>query len=141
MTNQRRVLDGESEPCEATKGERVDALFAAKPQCIREARQFVAQQLNGRSPDLVSDTVLMVSELTTNCIVHARSPFKVSIISDGQTICVEVTDNGTGTPTCQPLDPLRSSGRGLQIIEQLSNTWGVTPKDDHGKTVWFTIEP
>jgi len=152
MTRSHPILDPTPEPCGATDGEvaqlspgvtgeRVDARFAADPKCIREARRFVTEQLADRSAPMIRDVVLMVSELTTNCVKHAHSAFSVSLVTDDRAICVEVTDTGTGTPTPQQLNPERASGRGLQIVEQLADSWGVTRTDGPGKTVWFTLDP
>ena len=151
MTGLQPILGSQTEPCGATDGEvahfspgvtgeRVEATFAADPRCVGEARRFVTQQLVGRSQAMVRDIVLMVSELTTNCIKHAHSPFSVSLISNHQAICVEITDQGTGTPTRQPLDSQSATGRGLQIVDELADSWGVTAENVSGKTVWFTIE-
>ena len=90
---------------------------------------------------MVRDAVLMVSELTTNCIKHAHSAFSVDLVSDDLGICVEVADQGSGSPARQVLDPQRASGQGLRIVDELADTWGVTPEGKQGKTVWFTIQP
>jgi anti-sigma regulatory factor (Ser/Thr protein kinase) len=151
MTELQAALVVESEPCGATNGEvvqlspdttgeRVNANFAAEAGSVREARMFVRTQLAGRSAVMIRDTVLMVSELATNCIKHARSPYRVSLVSDGPAICVEVLDSGPGIPRPQPLDDQRSSGRGLHIVKELSDTWGITAEKHAGKTVWFTID-
>src|SRR4051794_22333353 len=48
-------------------------VFTSDPTSVGQARRFVAAQLVGRASDTVSTAVLMVSELATNCIMHARS--------------------------------------------------------------------
>jgi hypothetical protein len=53
---------------------------------------------------------------------------------------VEVSDDGDGHPIVRPADPTAVSGRGLQAVELLSDSWGIeTRPGAPGKTVWFTI--
>ncbi len=55
-------------------------------------------------------------------------------------IRVEVTDRGAGAPTVLSAGPDAPSGRGMYIVSQLADDWGVTAADDDGaKTVWFTV--
>lgn len=112
--------------------------FAESPQSVRLARRFVAEQLNGLEPDVASMAVAAVSELATNCILHAASDFSVTVAVDVGLVRVEVTDYGPGTPV--QLSPAVSdrSGRGLNILESITDEWGVANMSD-SKTVWFTI--
>jgi hypothetical protein len=52
---------------------------------------------------------------------------------------VEVTDRGSGAPNVLSPDPTSLSGRGLHIVEQLSDEWGVTAPGVNAKTVWFSL--
>jgi len=81
---------------------------------------------------------LLVSELASNAVAHAGTPFTVSVQFDDQRIRVEVSDTGDGVPCVRPPDPLASNGRGLQLLGALADSWGV---DSHepGKTVWFLV--
>ena len=54
---------------------------------------------------------------------------------------VEVADLGGGEP--ELLSPTTSElhGRGLQIVEELSDEWGITERaGDRGKTVWYQVD-
>jgi hypothetical protein len=54
---------------------------------------------------------------------------------------LEVSDLTPGLPELQGLRvPDASGGLGLRIVEQLSNSWGVT-SCGHGKTVWASLGP
>lgn len=116
--------------------------FPNRPDSVRASRQFVARLL-GDAPTGVSEAViLMTSELATNCIRHAGSAFALTIEVTPEQVRVEITDTGAGTPTRRSPEPTETSGRGLQIVETLSDDWGVTPATRAGtKTVWFTHTP
>jgi hypothetical protein len=51
---------------------------------------------------------------------------------------VEVTDQVDGRPpTLEPLSLNRTSGRGLYLVDELSDDWGVDRSD--GTRVWFEL--
>lgn len=95
--------------------------------------------LSGVSPDTLEAIELMVSELATNCVRHTNSGFELSITRAGGDIRVEATDGAGGTPTMRSPKPTEPSGRGLKIIDMLSQTWGVEDRSGKGKTVWFMV--
>ena len=111
--------------------------FAPSVGSVREARRFVTEVLNDCSTSVRDRVALMVSELATNAVKHARTGFKVEIdVSD--TVRVEVRDVGGGRPEVQHPTGEEASGRGLQIVEALAEKWGthVTPE---ACTVWFVV--
>ena len=67
----------------------------------------------------------MVSELATNGIRHGQTSFDLVIELTADEIRVEVTDHGGGTPTMRFPGPDEPTGRGLQIVDMLSERWGV----------------
>jgi anti-sigma regulatory factor (Ser/Thr protein kinase) len=76
-----------------------------------------------------------------NAVQYGRTTFDVRMEFAGESLRVEVTDVGGGSPAAQPL-PAASSlrGRGLFIVDQLSDEWGVSPaRDGARKSVWFRI--
>ena len=113
--------------------------FPAVPQSVHAARRFTVDALAGSSPDILEAVELMVSELATNCIRHERASFHLAVMRDRGEIRVEVTDAGSGTPTMRTPRPEEPSGRGLRIVDMLSERWGVEPEDPSGKTVWFAL--
>lgn len=114
--------------------------FPAIPQSVHAARRFAVDALAGSSADAVEAVELMVSELATNCIRHERASFHVAVIRNGGEVRVEVTDSGSGTPTMRAPRPDEPSGRGLRIVDMLSERWGVEPERPSGKTVWFAMQ-
>jgi KaiC/GvpD/RAD55 family RecA-like ATPase len=117
------------------------ARFRAGPDAPLAARRFVAGLLGCRpfadrvSPDAVQ---LVVSELATNAVLHAGTPFSVSVSSDGLVMRISVSDWSTQRPVMRDGSPTALSGRGLRLVAAVSSRWGVE-KDPDGKTVWAEL--
>jgi hypothetical protein len=102
------------------------------------ARRIIDLALEGEDPELVDRARLVVSELVTNAVVHARTPVEVRIVQLRPGWRIEVTDSS--------LDPVRTrrpatqarSGRGLEIVERVSDAWGAEFDGAH-KVVWAEI--
>jgi anti-sigma regulatory factor (Ser/Thr protein kinase) len=111
--------------------------FPCEPGAVGAARLFVRDALSDQPLAITDAAELMTSELTANCVRHARSDFELAVELQDQ-VRVEVRDSGPGEPTL--LSPSRHdvTGRGLQIVDTLSDEWGVH-HGDGGKTVWFTL--
>ncbi len=119
----------------------VTCAFPPVPGSTRAARRFVMNAV-GDVPALVRDAILvMVSELAMNAVQHARTEFAVSVHIAGRLLRVEVSDAGEGTPQARPMPPPGSPrGRGLSLVERLSDRWGVLPpRGREQTTVWFEL--
>ena len=114
--------------------------FPAVPQSVPAARRFAVGALADSPAATLEAVELMVSELATNCIRHEHSSFHIVILRTSDEIRIEVTDSGRGTPTMRSPGPHEPSGRGLQIVDMLSDRWGVERELPSGKTVWFTLD-
>jgi len=111
----------------------------AHPASTRAARAFVAENLRTWNLDsAIDDSTLLVSELVTNAILHARSPIALVVRKVRTAVRIEVFDDGNGVP--QPLHPDHEAdaGRGLGLVEAVATRWGVEDLDA-GKTVWFEV--
>jgi anti-sigma regulatory factor (Ser/Thr protein kinase) len=112
--------------------------FELDVRSIRRARTFVADCLRDRVADDLLETIqLVVSELATNSVRHARSAFDVSVSAKKRKLRVEVTDHGTGMPKPRHATPADTSGRGLEIVANLVDHWGFIERPGGGKLVWF----
>jgi anti-sigma regulatory factor (Ser/Thr protein kinase) len=112
--------------------------FDASPDAPRASRLFVRAMLSGLDPRLIEHAALVVTELATNAIVHARSDFTVTIGSAGGAVRVEVSD-GSRTPPSRRTPSLHArGGRGLSIVAAVASTWGVVHTSD-GKIVWAQL--
>lgn len=81
---------------------------------------------------------LLVSEVVTNAVRHARTPFDVVLSVDGDTVRCEVRDASPVMPRTRPAGPDAAGGRGMQLVAALATSWGVE-RDPHGKRVWFEL--
>jgi anti-sigma regulatory factor (Ser/Thr protein kinase) len=117
-----------------------ERVFGNTPRAISEARHYVIAELAGVRQDVVDEVAVMVSELVTNCVRHTDTEFVVRVQHDPRRVRVEVTDYGDGMPT-QRVPPISDpGGRGLRIVRELSDAFGVRPlADPPGKTVWFFV--
>ena len=105
-----------------------------------EARAFVQAHLveHGLSY-LVEDVRLVVSELVTNAVLHARTPLTLRIEGLHFCVMVSVQDQSPSVPVVTDEDRDATSGRGLDIIEQFSDFWGLDAGTDGGKSVWASF--
>jgi serine phosphatase RsbU (regulator of sigma subunit)/anti-sigma regulatory factor (Ser/Thr protein kinase) len=104
-------------------------------------RQWMSTRLREWSvpEQVIGAAILCTSELTTNALLHAGTPARVHIDLSTQRLLVSVADTGTrGSVTPTKADTMSSRGRGLGLIEELSDAWGTDPSV-RGATVWFEI--
>jgi len=118
----------------------MDRQFRCTPTSVPQARRFVVETLFDLPDASLKVVALMVSELATNCVLYAMTDFDVSIERTDDHIHIAVIDTGAGEPEIRWPSTSEPHGRGLHIVEELSDDWGVTPSTEHaGKTVWFTL--
>ncbi|MEU6196791.1 ATP-binding protein [Streptomyces sp. NPDC047061] len=102
-----------------------------------------APELRRRLRDHTFDVRLCATELLTNVIKHVGegTPVTVRVMGtrDHGRTRIEVTDPGPRTlPTLLPASETEESGRGLAVLDALSDRWGVERGPDR-KTVWCEI--
>jgi anti-sigma regulatory factor (Ser/Thr protein kinase) len=112
--------------------------FPCQPRSVTAARHFARAVLKDQPRETLEAVELMVSELATNAVRHAHSGFDLTIRTTTGQLRVEIRDNGQGQPELRSPTPLESSGRGLRIVEAMSQKWGVVAESD-SKLVWFTL--
>jgi serine phosphatase RsbU (regulator of sigma subunit)/anti-sigma regulatory factor (Ser/Thr protein kinase) len=116
-------------------------LVAAEPTGPSRVRHWMTSRLREWSvPEpVIGAAILCTSELTTNALLHAGTPAEVRIDLSAERLLVSVADTGTrGSVTRAHTDALSSRGRGLGLIEELSDSWGTDPTV-RGSTVWFEM--
>jgi hypothetical protein len=115
--------------------------------------------------DRQDDVAVVVSELLTNALRHAvpqagsppgtppatprgtpdgpaggpgrsRWPVRLGLVQPGQFVLCAVADPSPRPPQPKEPDYLAESGRGLHVIDALSDRWGSTAPTDAGKVVW-----
>jgi serine phosphatase RsbU (regulator of sigma subunit)/anti-sigma regulatory factor (Ser/Thr protein kinase) len=113
----------------------------AEPTGPSRVRQWMTRRLREWSvPEpVIGAAILCTSELTTNALLHAGTPAEVHIDLSAERLLVSVADTGTrGSVTPTKADTMASRGRGLSLIEELSDAWGTDPSV-RGATVWFEM--
>jgi PAS domain S-box-containing protein len=89
--------------------------------------------------DLVESATLLVSELVTNAILHARTEIEVAVAATRHGLYVGVTDRHPQLPSRRGYDRAATTGRGLGMVDAIATRSGTEPHDDGGKTVWFEL--
>lgn len=107
---------------------------------VRSARRFISGHIGGLDQRLVENVTLMVSELVTNAIRHGLGGGTLTLEVTDQSLRVDVTDQSTGIPILRSPAFNESSGRGLRIVAELSDDWGIESLPGSGNTVWFCVD-
>jgi Stage II sporulation protein E (SpoIIE) len=111
--------------------------FAPVPESISAARRFVSACI--RTTDVDRDVVvLLTSELATNAVVHAKTPYDVTIETSPSIVRVLVRDGSRHGLKLAARGRESETGRGLGLVASLASDWGadIAPP---GKTVWFEV--
>jgi anti-sigma regulatory factor (Ser/Thr protein kinase) len=114
-------------------------MLPADAASVSLARHRVASMLrvHGCDAERVDEAALLTTELATNAVEHARTPFTLMLELTDDTVRVDVRDASTSPPVTKLApSPDRVSGRGLVLVAQLADRWGYEPAVG-GKSVWF----
>jgi anti-sigma regulatory factor (Ser/Thr protein kinase) len=109
---------------------------------VRLARRVTRDVLARWRLDHVEDTaVLLVSELVTNAVRHARDTHAIALdLEIGATwLRVEVQDADPRWPKPRVPGRLAESGFGLVLVDALAGNWGVR-ETATGKAVWAELD-
>src|SRR3712207_1375940 len=113
----------------------------AGPRSPARVRAFVAEHLlaHGRS-HLVEPVRLVASELATNAILHSGSQFTVTLLEEQGTVMLSVEDDRPHLwPSLGVASATAEGGRGLWLVEVLSEDWGVKTDRRGSKAVWASL--
>lgn len=111
----------------------------AELDSVGQARRFLRETLadwGADGFDLAAPQVL--TELTTNAALHARSEYTVHLRLDPECLLIEVTDSSPARPQQRRYGSDATTGRGIALVEALSQEWGVEASPT-GKTVWCRV--
>lgn len=114
--------------------------LALHPASVGLARRVVRETLDvdGRAGAHADVAQLLVSELVTNAIVHARSEVGLTVSVTEELVRVEISDQNPHPPTQRAYDRGATTGRGLALLRALATRFGVVATAE-GKVVWFTL--
>jgi anti-sigma regulatory factor (Ser/Thr protein kinase) len=114
--------------------------LTSRPESASTARRLSLSVVRmwGLAP--LGDTVeLLVSELVGNAVRHTGArTFGLRMQRRRGWIRVEVRDPSRALPCLMPVRELDTSGRGLFLVDKLSDRWGVDLQP-RGKTTWFEL--
>ncbi len=119
------------------------------PAEVGRARRWARARLLGSgmgAEEPLADTLLLlVSELVTNAVVHTGCPAVLSMLlpaaalPERGTVRVEVADASTLPPTPRHARGDETGGRGLELVEGLSDRWG-WHSEGAGKRIWCEVD-
>jgi hypothetical protein len=108
--------------------------LALDASAVRATRREVATRFGGWSR--ADDLVLAASELAANAVQHGGGPSSLVVRTGGGGVVIEVGDHAARlAPVVLPLRPITSTGRGLAIVDVITDCWGVLALPA-GKIVW-----
>ncbi len=120
------------------------------PQSARAARRLTRNTLREWGlPDLAEDAEAIVGEFVANAVTHAAAlaaPRKQApeglglrlLRRSGEVICA-VLDSSDQVPVLKAPASVEEAGRGLQMVDALSDVWGWSPVAGRGKAVWAVL--
>ncbi len=124
----------------------VQQLFAPEHASVPQARRFARTTLQQWCwPGPADDVLTCLSELATNALKHADpggGGFLLHLVLVDGIIRLEVHDHSRRQPAVQHPDDTSTTGRGLLIVSQLADDWGVDnlPGDAGNKVVWIQFK-
>jgi anti-sigma regulatory factor (Ser/Thr protein kinase) len=119
---------------------------AAVPGAVPYARRCTRHTLAAwKLADISADAELVVSELMTNAVtasrgIRATAPVALYLALDGRRLSLLVWDACPALPAQRRRDDDAAGGRGLQIVQALSDRWGTCAIPGRGKVVWARFE-
>jgi hypothetical protein len=123
------------------------------PQSARAARRLTRSTLRDWGlAFLAEDAEAIVGEFVANAVTHAatvavvptqrrQSPDGLGLRllrRNGEVICA-VLDPCDSAPVLKAPASVEESGRGLQMVDALSDVWGWSPVAGRGKAVWAVL--
>jgi anti-sigma regulatory factor (Ser/Thr protein kinase) len=109
------------------------------PDACRQVRQLVNHACSAwQRKDAAATAALVATELVANVVRHAHTTMEFTLRLRNGRISVSVRDGSRHMP--RPADPsvADAGGRGLRLVRELTESWGVLPTSD-GKVVWTNL--
>ncbi|WP_308204991.1 SpoIIE family protein phosphatase, partial [Frankia tisae] len=117
-------------------GDRATLRLDGRSGGVHRVRKLAVRMLAGsRWEPVVDDVRLVLSELTTNALLHGAAPVEVRIHTGGAALRVEVSDTSQTMPLRPPAGGDGLTGRGMALVAASATRWGVQPMAT-GKIVW-----
>jgi anti-sigma regulatory factor (Ser/Thr protein kinase) len=115
-------------------------------QSGRTARRFTRNTLKEWGlVSLADDAEVIVGEFVANAVSHATQnagsgqPIGLRLLRrTGEVMCA-VLDPSDCAPVLRAPEQCEEAGRGLQMVDHLSDVWGWSPVTGRGKAVWAIL--
>lgn len=116
-----------------------EVTLAGSTASVGAARRFLAATLERWAAEDVAWTAgQALSELATNAVIHAGTPFTVDLAIGDDALRLAVRDGSRRAPRQRHYGLSATTGRGLALVASLAEDWGVEPLPD-GKVVWCRL--
>lgn len=138
-------MNGKERPCQVAVAVPTAAWAPGAARSL--VRRTIGEALRGTdersAAAAVADAELAVSELVTNAIRHGGPPVRLRLkVQDrgpgAPRLRIEVQDGGSGSPRLHAVGAEAVSGRGLALVQAVSQEWGVRSAGT-GKVVHATL--
>lgn len=105
------------------------------------ARSAIKGLLDDPEDPIGDDVELATSELVTNVVAHTDHGGELRAWDPQPNVpmTIEVEDSEDRVPA-RPSTPPAVGGRGLRIVEEVADAWGVESLDGSGKIVWAEFD-
>jgi anti-sigma regulatory factor (Ser/Thr protein kinase) len=110
-----------------------------EPSSATRARQLAREHVAECPPEVIDTVALLVTELVTNAVLHARTELHLVIETEPGVVRLRVEDHSPGTPVIRNYGTDDVTGRGLALVDMIATRWGVDPRPG-GKAVWCEID-
>lgn len=107
---------------------------------VPAARHAVRAVLGSWGIESYYEIELVVSELVGNAVRHAgtETTLELEIAYSAPSVRVSVADGSSVRPMIRELQPENETGRGMYLVQALSERWG-TEHHRGGKRVWVEL--
>lgn len=114
--------------------------FPAEADAVARARREVIGALSAQGCDarLTDAAQLVTSELATNAILHAQTPWSLTLEIDRHLVRLTVRDDSPVFPAVRHYGTAAATGRGLGIVAGTAASWGAQ-REGAGKRVWAEL--
>jgi anti-sigma regulatory factor (Ser/Thr protein kinase) len=129
------LAEVEAEPA----GQTLRVRLRPVPEACRQVRQLVAQACSTwQRSDVTATATLVATELVANVVRHAHTTMEFTVgLRDGR-LTMAVRDGSRLMPRAVDPAVTAAGGRGLRLVNDLTDAWGVLPVTD-GKVVWSQL--
>lgn len=126
----------------ATVGHLRLCALPSAPFWARQYTRLFLADCPGVSADVRETAQLIVSELVTNAAFASASTLGVIALSLQplrNRLIIEVRDQSADVPVLAPAHDDAEHGRGLMLVDALSEEWGYSAEPDGGKVVYAAL--